>query len=289
MKLLKYILLFLLLINLCTALEIPKLIGRVNDYANLLTQQEQQQLENTLADYERQTSNQLAVLIIPSLAGESLEDYSIRVVDKWKLGQKGKNNGLLLLIAWQEKKIRIEVGYGLEPTVTDAFSGEVIREIIAPAFRQGDYYQGINDAMFAIMKKIGGEFSNESYKPVYSVDHSNLNSVSDERWEGLFVLLIMFGFFARAFGKVTWRRGFLGSIFLPIIIFAFLGIPITLPLLVLLVIFGFPFTFLMILLSMIFGAGRGFYGGGFSSGGSSFGGFYGGGGSFGGGGSSGGW
>ncbi|MCK7504582.1 MAG: TPM domain-containing protein [Desulfobacterales bacterium] len=110
------------------------------------------------------------------------------------MGQKGKNNGLLLLIAWQREKIRIEVGYGLEPTVTDAFSVEVIRELLLRHFVSGDYYQGINDAMFAIMKKIGGEFANESYKPVYSVDHTNIHMsyVKEDRLEMVFVLALFF-------------------------------------------------------------------------------------------------
>ncbi len=293
MRIFKYLLIGLVFLSLSSALDVPKLVGRVNDQAKLLTIQEQQQLEDFLAGYERETSNQLAVLIIPSLDGESLEDYSMRVAEKWKLGVKGKDNGLLLLIALNDKKIRIEVGYGLEGPVTDVFTGEVIREIIAPAFRQGDYYQGIYDALFAVAKKVGGEFTPDKYSaPVYGVDHANVTSnINEGNLEGVFFSLLMFGILAGSMGKVTYRRGFWGSVFLPLIVFMFLGIPFSLPLLLLLLVFGFPFTFILIILVKIFGSGGGgrFSSGGFSSGGSSFGGFSGGGGGFGGGGSSGGW
>ncbi len=96
------------------ALEVPsKPIGRISDYTNTLKTNEIQKLEQTLAQIERETTNQIAVVLIPTLAGDNLEDYSIRLADKWKIGQKGKDNGVILLIVKQDRKIRIEVGYGL--------------------------------------------------------------------------------------------------------------------------------------------------------------------------------
>lgn len=289
----RFLLVLIILLQTVFCLEVPKLTGRINDQANLLSTEQRQQLDDFLMSYERQTSNQLAVLIIPSLAGDSLEDFSIRVVEKWQLGQKGKNNGLLLLIALQERKIRFEVGYGLEPKITDAFSGELIREVLAPAFRENRFYDGIYSALYAITQKIGAEFQPDNFqKPVYRVDQSGVNNIPEGNLEVILILAIMFGFMAKSIGTVNYRRGFWGSIFLPIVVFMFLGIPFSLPLLLMLIIFGFPFTFIMILISTIFGMmGRGgFYGGGFGGGSSGgFGGFSGGGGSFGGGGSSGGW
>ena len=153
------------------ALNVPQLHGRVNDYAGMLSVEQRQNIDDLLMQYEQQTSNQFAVLTITSLDGDSLEDFSMRTVEKWKLGQKGKNNGLLLLIVKNDRKIRIEVGYGLEPVITDAYSGEVIRDILAPSFRDGNFAQGIADALYALMQKAGSEFTSD-HKPVYRVDQT---------------------------------------------------------------------------------------------------------------------
>ena len=96
------------------ALDVPKLKGRINDYAGILNSSEESQLESVLRKTEAKTSSQVVLLTIPSLEGENLEDYSIRVVEKWQIGQKEYDNGALLLVALAEKKVRIEVGYGLE-------------------------------------------------------------------------------------------------------------------------------------------------------------------------------
>ena len=148
------------------AFNVPTLHGRVSDYAKLLSADQVQTIESLLAQYEQQTSNQFAVLTIDSLEGDSLEDFSLRTVEKWKLGQKGKNNGALLLIVKNDHKVRIEVGYGLEPVLTDVFCGSTIRDVLAPAFRDGNYGQGIADTLYAMMQKTGTEFTN--YKPQYT-------------------------------------------------------------------------------------------------------------------------
>jgi uncharacterized protein len=289
-----YILFFSLLLGFGLSLEVPRLIGRVNDYAKILSPQERQQLDDSLAGYEEQTSNQIAILTISSLAGDSLEDFSIRTAESWKLGQKNKNNGILILVVKNDRKIRIEVGYGLEPKITDAFSGQVIRQIITPAFRKGKYYQGLNDAVVALTEKIGTEFTSDRLsRPVYRVDQLSLAgaNINENSMQSVLITLFIFGLLASGV-KTHWaKKGFLGSVVLPLIIFMLLGVPFSLPLLLILLLFGWPFTFVAIVamkILQLFMWGRGgILMGGAGSGG--FGGFSGGGGSFGGGGSSGSW
>ena len=156
----KLLLLILLVILVCQifSLNVPKLKGRINDYAGILSSRQQAELESFLASQEAKTSSQIAVLIVSTLNGENLEDYSLKVAEKWKLGQKGFDNGVLLLIALSEKKIRIEVGYGLEHILTDAKSGYIIRNIIVPEFKKGNFYQGILKGLEAIGGLITNEF-----------------------------------------------------------------------------------------------------------------------------------
>ncbi len=139
-------------------LPVPQIIERVTDMSGTLSAAQVQALENQLAAFERQTSNQIVVLIIPSLNGESLEDYSMSVAEKNKLGKKGRDNGVFLLIAKEDKRIRIETGYGLEGALPDATCDDIIRNVIAPKFRAADFYGGISDGVGAIMQATGGEY-----------------------------------------------------------------------------------------------------------------------------------
>ena len=125
------------------AVPVPAFDGPVNDSAQIMTADERQSLSSYLEGLNAQTGIQMAVLTIPSLDGEPLESYSMRVAEAWKLGQKGQDNGAILLVAVSEHKIRIEVGYGLEEKLTDARCGLIIRHVITPYFRTGDYGQGI--------------------------------------------------------------------------------------------------------------------------------------------------
>ncbi|ADN02288.1 TPM domain-containing protein [Spirochaeta thermophila] len=117
--------------------------GRVNDFADILATETEQTLEQLLARYEEATTNQLVVVTVPSLGGESIESYSISLAEKWKIGQKDKDNGVILLVAPRERLVRIEVGYGLEPVLTDATSALIIQRTILPAFREGAYDEGV--------------------------------------------------------------------------------------------------------------------------------------------------
>jgi uncharacterized protein len=142
-----------------SALEVPSLTAPVSDLARLLTAEQVDQLNNLLLDYEAETSNQFALLIIPSLEGEVLESYSIKVASTWALGEADKDNGLLLLVALAERKLRIEVGYGLEGVLTDAFCGRVIDNTIVPYFKKEQYYEGLTAGLLALIRQTGDEFS----------------------------------------------------------------------------------------------------------------------------------
>ncbi|HKV07871.1 MAG TPA: TPM domain-containing protein [Thermoanaerobaculia bacterium] len=151
------VLLLLLLPALAAALDVPSLEGRVNDRANLIPPDARQRIEQKLAGLEQRTGAQVAVLTIPSLEGDSLEDFSLRVAETWKLGQAGKDNGALLLVAQQDRKMRIEVGYGLEPVLTDLETSLIQRDYIIPKFRSGDYSGGIEAGVDAIVQAVEGE------------------------------------------------------------------------------------------------------------------------------------
>ncbi len=144
------------------ALDVPPLRGRVNDLAGMLSPETSQALEQRLADFERETGHQIAVLTVPSLEGDALEDFSIRVAEAWKIGQKGFDNGAILLIAQKERKLRIEVGYGLEGVLPDAIASRIIREVIVPHFRDNDFSGGIVAGVNAIMQVTKGESLPES-------------------------------------------------------------------------------------------------------------------------------
>lgn len=132
------------------SLEVPKLTGPVVDLAGLLEQDKFSELEDYLLSVDASYSAQIAALIIPSLQGDSLEEYSIRVAREWALGNERDSKGVLLLVAFKEKKIRIETGYGAEGSLTDAKCGLIIRNVMAPKFKDGDYAQGILDGVKAI-------------------------------------------------------------------------------------------------------------------------------------------
>ena len=115
-------------------------------------------LEATLQRFEEAESTQIVVLTIPSLAGDALEDFSIRVAEQWKIGRKGRDNGAILVVAKAERKLRIEVGYGLEGRLTDAVSGRIIRTVIVPEFKAGRFEQGIINGVNAMIQAVQGEF-----------------------------------------------------------------------------------------------------------------------------------
>jgi uncharacterized protein len=148
----------LTLASLVFALDVPPLTGRVIDLAHVLPPNTVESLTARLKAHEETTSNQVTVLVLPSLEEEPLESFSHRVATTWKLGQKGTDNGVLLLVAIKERKIRIEVGYGLEGALTDARSAQIIRNEIVPRFRAGDAPGGVAAGVDAILKTIEGTY-----------------------------------------------------------------------------------------------------------------------------------
>ncbi len=156
------------------ALNIPPLAGqRVHDLAGVLSETQKQTLTQRLADFEKTTSNQVALLIIPTLEGELIENFSLQVAEAWKIGQKGRDNGLLIVIAVKDRKYRFEVGYGLEGALPDGFVGSVGRQYFRPNFQQGDYFTGITQALEAIEKASKGEYQAMPAKPEKRADSFN--------------------------------------------------------------------------------------------------------------------
>jgi uncharacterized protein len=144
--------------GLVWSLEVPPLTGRVIDLAHVLSASDADRLTADLQAHEATTGNQVVVLTLPSLEGEPLEPFVHRVATTWKLGQKGTDNGALLLVALKERKVRIEAGYGLEGALTDAKSAQIIRNEIVPRFRSGDLPGGIAAGVAAILKTIEGTY-----------------------------------------------------------------------------------------------------------------------------------
>ena len=289
------LLLFLLPLAGLLAKDVPYLAGRVNDQANLIPVDQRQKIEAQLAQLEKETGDQVVVLTVDSLEGEAIEDYAHKVAQTWALGQKGKNNGALLLVSKQDRKMRIEVGYGLEPVLTDIQTNLIQTQIIIPHFKQGDYGGGIAAGVDAILTSIQG-------KPVQVPAPEARPSGGGEQgvpWPGFLFFLVFLGpFLLNAIRSGSWV---LYIIMLPILFFlGLLASPIV----------GFiaagAWLVLFPILRMIlprtpssgrFGGrrgggwwiGPGMGGGGGWGGGGGGGGFSGGGGSFGGGGSSSSW
>ena len=260
------------------ALDVPPLTGRVNDNARMLSPEAIKRLDATLAEFERADSTQVVVLTIPSLAGESLEEYAIKVAQAWGIGQKGRDNGALLLVSKNDRKVRIEVGYGLEGRLTDALSGRIIDHAIVPAFKSGNFDAGIEAGVSAIIAAVRGEYQGES-----SGDRSPGKGSDDNAFFGLFILAMILT--AVLSGLPALARAGIFGVAMPVV-----GALFALPLgmLGLLLALGVVLGLIGPLLFRSGRGGGGFYmGGGRSDGGG--GGFSGGGGSFGGGGSSGNW
>ncbi|WP_255989154.1 TPM domain-containing protein [Chitinolyticbacter albus] len=136
---------------------VPTLTARVTDETGTLTATEREALERKLAAFEARKGSQIAVLMVPSTLPENIDQYSIRVVERWRLGRKGVDDGVLLLVAKEDRKVRIEVGYGLEGALTDGRSSRIIRNVIQPAFRAGDFHGGLNAATDQLIAVIDGE------------------------------------------------------------------------------------------------------------------------------------
>ncbi len=270
-----------------SALEVPRLQGRVNDYAELLSPATEASLESVLKSLESSDSTQIVVLTIGTLQGDSLEEFSLRVVEDWKIGQQGLDNGVLLLVARDDRKIRIEVGYGLEGKLTDMTAGRIIRNVMGPRFKQGDFNQGIIDGIGAIVMTVRGEFT--------AAAETKPNGSGREDPGGLLTSMIfIFFIFGSLLRKSKVAAAAVGGVATPLLAFLLFGIT-GLALLALIPIGMFGGLMAAALAgtgggAVSRGGQAGSYGGGFGRSSGGFGGgFGGGGGGFGGGGASGGW
>lgn len=138
------------------AADVPYLTGRVTDNAQILSESTIKSLSETLREHELKITNQVVVLTITSLEGESIEDFTNKVFNEWKLGQKDKDNGILIVVVPAERRMRIEVGYGLEGTLPDLAAGRIIRNIMAPMFREGDFNGGITEGVRSVINILEG-------------------------------------------------------------------------------------------------------------------------------------
>ena len=271
------------------ALDVPPLHGRINDNAGMLSPASAQSLERKLAAFEQETSNQVVLLTIPSLQDETIEGYSIKVGEQWKIGQKDKGNGVILLLAKKERKIRIEVGTGLQGVLPDITAGQIIRGTMAPYLKSGNFDAGISAGIDAIISATKGEFK-------ASAADKKVAKKKNKSGYGTFIVLLIVAIFivAKAGSSSRTAGTIAGGLSLPGA--AAIGLGTALWKLGILVILGAAAGFIISLLMKLFntsgGGGSGWgggYFGGFGGGGSSSSGgdsFSGGGGDFDGGGSS---
>ena len=172
-----------LLLSCCVAyaLDVPPLLSRVNDLAGLLSREQAGAMNDRLAQFEQETGHQIAVLTLTSLDGDALEDFSIRVAETWKIGHKGNDNGVILLVVRDDRKLRIEVDYGLEGVLPDAIANRIIQKVIVPRFRDRDFAGGIESGVAAIIQATRGE-------PISAVPGTPKRS-ADSRLSAILLLL----------------------------------------------------------------------------------------------------
>jgi uncharacterized protein len=295
--------------------DVPYLTGRIVDNAEILKPDTRKRLAETLRQHEQKTTNQVAVLTVPTLQGNSVEEFAVRVFEQWKLGQKGKDNGVLVVVAPQDRRMRIEVGYGLEGVLPDAIAARIIRNVMTPRFKQGNYDAGIAEGVEAIVAHLEGKEAPAAAEPQETRQGEFIKAPDMPLEEKILFGAFIFGIIGlfTIIGIITPGMGWFMYLFLipfwamfPIAIF---GSGITLYILIAYLV-GFPIAKLLVSRSETYrtasrdikkkgfarvgGFTVGSSGGSWSSGGSSWssssgGGFSGGGGSSGGGGASGSW
>lgn len=172
------------------SLEIPPLLKRVNDYANMISPSVRLELEEKLAKLEETDSTQIAILTVTDLQGVTVEEYSMEVAKKWKIGQQKLNNGVIFLVAKEDRKLRIEVGYGLEGRLTDILAGRILDNEVRPHFRAGNYDEGFRRGVDGIIKAVKGEYHASMAPTNLSARRNNSNMVGTLIAIGLIFLII---------------------------------------------------------------------------------------------------
>lgn len=205
------IFLFLCVVTPTAAQTYPKPTGFINDTADIIPDDQQASLEQQLTQYAADTKNEIAILTITSLNGENLEDYSVKVFEEWGIGKRAEDNGLLILVAKDERKVRIEVGYGLEPFITDGVAGDIIRTQIGPAFKEERYGEGLTAAVQAIQERISSKSTEEPVSaPLPNIStNTKLEMVFYALFAGMLLLSGIAHLFARS--KSYWLGGVLGG------------------------------------------------------------------------------
>ena len=178
---------------------VPTLQARVTDLTGTLTQQQVADLEQKLAAFEARKGAQLALLMVPTTQPEAIEQYSIWVAEQWKVGRKGVDDGAILLVARDDRALRIEVGYGLEGVLSDLVANRIIQDIIVPNFRAGDFYKGVNDGLDAMMRVIDGEPLPE---PKRAVRRQDVNSFETLLPIGIVLVFVVGGVLRSIFGRL---------------------------------------------------------------------------------------
>jgi uncharacterized protein len=212
--------------------------GFVNDYANIFTADQKSNLENTIRAFNASTTNEIAVVTIKSLQGDYIENYAVQLFKEWGIGTKKSDNGVLLLIALDDRKMRIEVGYGLEGALPDSVAAKIIRDDLTPQFKNADYYGGVTLAIGNIMKATQGEYvsKEESLNPdsIYSFLETFVFFV-------VIILQVFVSLLARS--KSWWAGGVLGAVIgLAITVLSVFGITLT---------FGIIITVILTLIGLL--------------------------------------
>ncbi len=263
--------------------------GYVNDYAAVMSETERGELESQLSEYEKKTGNEIAVAVIKSLDGDTVENFSEKLFAEWGIGKEGKDNGVLFLVALDDHKMRIEVGYGLEPVLTDAESYWIIERVAKPAFQNNEYARGIREVTQEIQKAIDADVG----EPPASLQDSTMKVHFD--FSPLALVLFVWVISVLARSKSWWAGGIIGGVIGSLIGFISGFVYAGIVAMSVLTVFGLLFDFLVsreYQQSVVLGKRPRWWAGGSglgrrSSGGGGFGGF--GGGRSGGGGASGGW
>lgn len=196
----------------------PRPIGFVNDFARIIQESARKEIESLCADLERRTTAEVAVVTIPSTGSVPIEDYAVELFNRWGIGKRGKDNGVLILVAVRDRKVRIEVGYGLEPVLTDARAGDIIRNVLVPAFRTGDFGGGILKAV----QEIGSLISGEGPPEVATPEEKGPYLIP---FLAYYLFLLFFSFIAGGFILFSIIGSFAALLGFVSLIFAFLSVP----------------------------------------------------------------
>lgn len=183
--------------------------GFVNDFAGILKPSERQELEARISAFEKATSDEISVVTIKDLGGDTIENYAVKLFEEWKIGKAGKDNGVLILVALDDRQMRIEVGYGLEGDLTDLQSSWIINRVMVPAFQTGDYFGGLSGAVEKVEAAVGGEaIPSEQPEPALPANLANIS------WFFIIAFIFFFRIAAILLGRSPswWAGGVLGAV-----------------------------------------------------------------------------